>query len=163
MVVDLGCGDAALAKALIPKGYNVLSFDIVSDGEWVIEADICDKVPLPGSEVGGGRIVDVVICALSLMSTNWPQCIRETRRILKDTGELKVAEVTSRFTNPKDFISLVESLGFQLIKQEQPTTHFTLFDFKVSAPPNPPISAKDWKAMLKKGTTILKPCEYKRR
>lgn len=85
MVVDLGCGDAALAKALIPKGYNVLSFDIVSDGEWVVEADICDKIPLPGSEVGGGRVVDVVICALSLMSTNWPQCIRETRRILKDT------------------------------------------------------------------------------
>ncbi|KAG8904113.1 25S rRNA (adenine645-N1)-methyltransferase, partial [Tulasnella sp. 417] len=162
MVVDLGCGDAALAKALVPKGFNVLSFDIVSDGEWVIEADVCDKVPLPGSQVGGGRVVDVVICALSLMSTNWPQCIRETRRILKDSGELKIAEVTSRFTNVKDFISLVESLGFQLTKQEQPTTHFTLFDFKVSAPPNPPISAKDWKAILKKGPTMLKPCEYKR-
>lgn len=84
MVVDLGCGDAALAKALVPKGLSVLSFDIMSDGEWVIEADICEKIPLPGSETGGGRIVDVVVSALSLMSTNWPQCIRETRRILKD-------------------------------------------------------------------------------
>ncbi|KAG8949373.1 25S rRNA (adenine645-N1)-methyltransferase [Tulasnella sp. 424] len=163
MVVDLGCGDAALAKALVPKGLSVLSFDIMSDGEWVVEADICEKIPLPGSETGGGRLIDVVVCALSLMSTNWPQCIRETRRILKDSGELKIAEVTSRFTSVKDFVALVESLGFQLTKQEQPTTHFTLFDFQVSAPPNPPISPKDWKSTLKKGPIILKPCEYKRR
>ncbi|KAG8982294.1 25S rRNA (adenine645-N1)-methyltransferase, partial [Tulasnella sp. 427] len=117
IIVDIGCGDAALAKTLVPRGFNVLSFDIVSDGEWVIEADVCDRIPLPGSESGGGRIVDVVVCALSLMSTNWPQCIRETRRILKDSGELKIAEVTSRFTNVKEFVSLVESVGFELVKQ----------------------------------------------
>lgn len=33
------------------------------------------------------------------------------------SGELKIAEVTSRFTNVKDFVALVESLGFQLTKQ----------------------------------------------
>lgn len=70
----------------------VLSFDLVSDGVWVIEADTCIKVPLPGSEGtegekgtsdGEGHIVDVVVCALSLMGTNWPTCVREAWRILK--------------------------------------------------------------------------------
>lgn len=89
LIADLGCGDAKLAQSLIPKGFRVLSFDVVSDGEFVVEADICGRLPLPGSERGGGRIVDVVVCALSLMSTNWPQCIREARRVLNDRCDLR--------------------------------------------------------------------------
>ena len=66
----------------------MLSFDLVSDGAYVIEADICSRIPLPGSEPssegeGEAQIVDVVVCALSLMGTNWPGCIREAWRILK--------------------------------------------------------------------------------
>ena len=95
MIADLGCGDAALARALVPKGMTVLSFDLVSDNAYVIEADTCVRVPLPGSEIplsadqdnatgtGEGQVVDVVVCALSLMGTNWPGCIREAWRILK--------------------------------------------------------------------------------
>lgn len=90
MLADLGCGDAALARELVPKELTVLSFDLVSDGAFVVEADICAKIPLPGSEgaegqksEGEGHIVDVVVCALSLMGTNWPSCIREAWRILK--------------------------------------------------------------------------------
>lgn len=140
MITDLGCGDAALARELLPKEMTVLSFDLVSDGAFVIEADICAKVPLPGSEgvegqksEGEGHIVDVVVCALSLMGTNWPSCIREAWRILKAgcvgssilltkyklltflcSGELKIAEVTSRFTDLEEFTSLVNSIGFKL-------------------------------------------------
>lgn len=90
VIADLGCGDAALARALILKDMSVLSFDLVSDGVYVIEADTCSKIPLPGSEGaimeesnGEGQIVDVVVCALSLMGTNWPNCLREAWRILK--------------------------------------------------------------------------------
>lgn len=90
MVADLGCGDAALAKALIPRGLNVLSYDLVSDDEYVIEADVFDRIPLPGSEgngrektIGSAQVVDVVVCSLSLMGTNWPMCLREAWRILK--------------------------------------------------------------------------------
>lgn len=96
VVADLGCGDAALARSLVPKGIVVLSFDLVSDDAYVIAADTCDRVPLPGSERslsassdhtseedGEGQVVDVVVCALSLMGTNWPGCIREAWRILK--------------------------------------------------------------------------------
>jgi ribosomal RNA-processing protein 8 len=90
VIADLGCGDAALARALTPKAKTVLSFDLVSDGVFVVEADICTRVPLPGSEGtedessdGKGGVVDVVVCALSLMGTNWPNCLREAWRILK--------------------------------------------------------------------------------
>jgi ribosomal RNA-processing protein 8 len=84
VIADLGCGDAALARALIPKGMTVLSFDLVSDGSFVVEADICGRLPLPGSEsTGEGHVVDAVICSLSLMTTNWLNCIREAWRVLK--------------------------------------------------------------------------------
>jgi ribosomal RNA-processing protein 8 len=139
VIADLGCGDAALARALIPKGMIVHSYDLVSDGAYVIEADICDKLPLPGSEgvegkvgEGEGHVVDVAVCALSLMGSNWPKCIREVWRILKpglvfnfsDTvvkssrpvlsrGELKIAEVTSRLTDVERFVSSISSIGFK--------------------------------------------------
>lgn len=65
----------------------MLSYDLVSDGEYVVEADVCDKVPLPGSEVdtaeGGASVVDVCVFALSLMGLNWIRSVREARRILK--------------------------------------------------------------------------------
>ena len=58
-IVDLGCGDAGLAKALIPQGKIVLSYDLVGDsgvpedslnGGWVVEADFLEAVPLPGRQ-----------------------------------------------------------------------------------------------------------------
>ena len=90
LIADLGCGDASLAKALAPLGMKVLSYDFVSDGVFVVEADICSRLPLPGSEGaesektnGEGQVVDVVVCSLSLMGTNWPNSLREAWRILK--------------------------------------------------------------------------------
>lgn len=69
---------------------TVLSFDLVSDGKFVVEADVCSHIPLPGSDAledekssGEGHVVDVAVCALSLMGTNWPNCLREAWRILK--------------------------------------------------------------------------------
>ncbi|KAG6817204.1 hypothetical protein H0H87_011562 [Tephrocybe sp. NHM501043] len=121
VVADLGCGDAAMARALVPQGLTVLSYDLVSDEAFVVEADICSKIPLPGSEPaqtekseGDAHVVDVVVCALSLMGTNWPNCIREAWRILKPGGELKIAEVASRFTDIEEFQSLVGLVGFRL-------------------------------------------------
>lgn len=65
LIVDLGCGDAGLARALVPQGKIVLSYDLVGDsgvpsggsssssGEgWVVEADFLDHVPLPGRRGG---------------------------------------------------------------------------------------------------------------
>ncbi|CCM04867.1 uncharacterized protein FIBRA_07060 [Fibroporia radiculosa] len=172
VIADLGCGDAALARALVPRGFAVFSFDLVADGVFVVEADTCVHLPLPGSEEGGtepdagvrghgeGAVVDVVVCALSLMGTNWPNCMREAWRVLRPHGELKIAEVASRFTDVDAFVSLVCSFGFQLTSKNDDNTHFTLFDFKKVA--RTAKTQKEWKKMLSRGS-ILKPCEYKRR
>jgi ribosomal RNA-processing protein 8 len=166
VIADLGCGDAALARALVPKGLTVLSFDLVSDGAFVVEADTHVKIPLPGSEgeggegEGEGHVVDVVVCALSLMGLNWPNCIRETWRILKPGCELNIAEVTSRFTDVDDFVSLVNSIGFVLTSKDDRNTHFTQFVFKKTARKG--MNDEKWATVLSKGS-VLKPCEYKRR
>ncbi|KAH9994079.1 methyltransferase-domain-containing protein [Russula compacta] len=170
VIADLGCGDAALARALIPKGFTVMSFDLVADRDFVVEADIFDRLPLPGSEVdsdgsekpsqGHAQIVNVVVCALSLMGTNWPNCIREAWRILRPNGELKVAEVASRFANVKQFQSLVESFGFRHKSTDHSNTHFILFEFEKTSRKTQ--GEKEWNNLLTKGD-ILKPCEYKRR
>lgn len=85
MIVDLGCGDAALARSLIPSGFVVHSYDLIAANPFVVAADVCDKLPLPGAEGTGheGQVVDVVVCSLSLMNTNWLKCVREARRVLK--------------------------------------------------------------------------------
>ncbi|KAA1466263.1 hypothetical protein DENSPDRAFT_831052 [Dentipellis sp. KUC8613] len=168
VIADLGCGEASLARALIPKGFTVLSFDLVSDGPFIIEADIFGKLPLPGSESseegdelqGCGQVVDVVVCALSLMGTNWPNCMREAWRILRPGGELKIAEVASRITDNDEFASYLASFGFRLKSIDDRNTHFTLFEFKKIA--RKPLSEKEWRRILSEGH-ILKPCEYKRR
>ncbi|KAJ7638685.1 methyltransferase-domain-containing protein [Roridomyces roridus] len=167
VIADLGCGDAAMARSLVSKGLNVLSFDLVSDGVYVIEADICDKIPLPGSEPkegeksdGQGQVVDVVVCALSLMGTNWPKCIREAWRILKHDGELLIAEVASRFTDAEAFCSVITSIGFKLTMKNEANSHFTLFELKKVARSGR--TEKEWAGIMGKGK-MLKPCEYKRR
>ncbi len=69
LIVDLGCGDAGLAKALAARGSGkrVLSFDLVGDIEaargpapapgtaagWVVPIDFLTRIPLPGDP--GGR------------------------------------------------------------------------------------------------------------
>lgn len=88
----------------------MLSYDLVGDngvGEdssaqsegWVVQADFLTHIPLPGRPGGaedpsegkrkgkgremGSEIVDVVVCCLSLMGTNWVGGIYEACRVLK--------------------------------------------------------------------------------
>ncbi|CAE6521857.1 unnamed protein product [Rhizoctonia solani] len=163
IIVDLGCGDAQLAKALVPQGLNVLSFDLVSDHKWVVEADICTRIPLPGSEDGPyeGAIADACVCSLSLMSTNWIGCAREAWRVLRVGGRFVVAEVTSRFRDLNEFSQVLSELGFDLVEQSAPSTHFLLFEFrKVQRKRDIQVS---WKDIQSSADGLLKPCEYKRR
>lgn len=114
VIADLGCGDADLARALVPSGKVVLSYDLVGDvggvrsvgsEGWVVPCDFLTGVPLPGrpggeadseadgkkAKKGGNKkkdpaaseIVDVVVCCLSLMGTNWLGGVYEAARILR--------------------------------------------------------------------------------
>ena len=96
------------------------------------------------------------------------------------SGELQIAEVTSRFTNIQQFLDLVNSIGFRLKSkvgscnhgrfsqtdclistiQDESNSHFILFEFiKVARTAK---TQQEWTQLLSKGE-VLKPCEYKRR
>ncbi|KAG7288003.1 25S rRNA (adenine-N(1))-methyltransferase [Staphylotrichum longicolle] len=98
-IADLGCGDAKLATALQPfkskLRLDIRSFDLQTGGSpLVTRADIAN-LPLPDNSV------DVAIFCLALMGTNWLDFVEEAYRILRWRGELWVAEIKSRFTNPE--------------------------------------------------------------
>ncbi|KAK3306647.1 methyltransferase-domain-containing protein [Chaetomium strumarium] len=97
-IADLGCGDAKLATALQPLQsklkLDIRSFDLQTGGSpLVTRADIAN-LPLPDGSV------DVAIFCLALMGTNWIDFVEEAYRVLRWRGELWVAEIKSRFTNP---------------------------------------------------------------
>ncbi|KAJ5319985.1 hypothetical protein PENANT_c040G01439 [Penicillium antarcticum] len=93
---DLGCGDAALSRALTPsaKKLNIKlnSYDLQAPDALITKADI-SNLPLEDGSV------DVAIFCLSLMGTNWVSFVEEAWRVLRGDGkgECWVSEVKSRF------------------------------------------------------------------
>ncbi|KAF3942044.1 hypothetical protein ABW19_dt0201518 [Dactylella cylindrospora] len=97
-VIDLGCGEAALAKAITsakprPK-IKIHSYDLHSPNPLVTVADIAN-LPLEDNSV------DVAVFCLALMGTNWPKMIEEAVRVLRFGGEVWIAEIKSRFARTK--------------------------------------------------------------
>ncbi|GAA5983755.1 hypothetical protein JCM5350_002385 [Sporobolomyces pararoseus] len=187
LVADFGCGDAGLARTLSPpsssttntgtslklklaqpklvaqKALKVVSFDLVSQNPYVIEAE-CSSVPLPGSPTSSeGQVVDAVVCCLSLMGTDWINMIREARRVTKDGGKLLIAEVSSRFEKVEEFVKLVESVGFESTGKDDSNSHFVLFDFVKSSTSAEQLNEAKKNENTRKGATLLKPCIYKKR
>ncbi|KAK4056769.1 25S rRNA (adenine645-N1)-methyltransferase [Microbotryomycetes sp. JL221] len=184
LIADFGCGDATLARKLVTStSLKVVSFDLVSKDGWVVEAE-CSSVPLPGSLKHGGQIVDAVVCCLSLMGSDWIQLVTEANRILKQgsvltykvrdclkhfqltqlvvlRGQLKIAEVTSRFSNNVDeFVQVVSSVGFKLTSKDMSNTHFIMFDFVKEGGSGESTNRAE---LTTKAAKLLKPCIYKRR
>ncbi|KAL3468962.1 methyltransferase-domain-containing protein [Aspergillus californicus] len=96
-IADLGCGDAQLARALIPStkklNLKLLSYDLhAPKGSPITKADISNLPIDDGS-------VDVAVFCLSLMGTNWVSFVEEAWRVLRGDGkgECWVSEVKSRF------------------------------------------------------------------
>ncbi|OCF54846.1 hypothetical protein L486_07501 [Kwoniella mangroviensis CBS 10435] len=171
VIADLGCGDAGLARALVPQGKVVLSYDLISEG-WVIQSDFLEQIPLPEKgkkkskrDEKASEVVDVVVCCLSLMGKNWVGGIAEACRVLKQGGTFHIAEVTSRFTSTEAFVEKVESFGLKLEEQDSPSTHFTLFRFTKESPVplGPARGEEGWQERVKEGEDILKACVYKKR
>ncbi|KAL2200411.1 methyltransferase-domain-containing protein [Corynascus similis CBS 632.67] len=99
-IADLGCGDAKLATALQPLAkklhLDIRSFDLQTGGSPLVTRADISNLPLPDGSV------DVAIFCLALMGTNWLAFIEEAYRVLRWRGELWVAEIKSRFTNPSN-------------------------------------------------------------
>lgn len=97
-IADLGCGDAQLAAALqSQKSLNlrIRSFDLAKgDGPHKELVTVADSTHLP---LRDGEI-DVAICCLSLMGTNWVEVVDEVGRVVRAGGEVWVAEIRSRFS-----------------------------------------------------------------
>jgi SAM-dependent methyltransferase len=157
IIADFGCGDAQLATQLLKVSvmgscpFEVHSFDLVASCNLVTACDM-SNVPL------NAKVVDVAIFCLSLMGTNLADFVREAHRTLKDTGRLKIAEVRSRFESRsgkdelKDFIDVLDKLGFECIKTDRSNKMFVLLDL-----------TKNGKPPRKEIEFTAKPCIYKRR
>ncbi|PLW09802.1 hypothetical protein PCANC_01782 [Puccinia coronata f. sp. avenae] len=171
LIADLGCGEATLAKLLAASHrhshFSTLSYDLMADHEgWITLAECSSSIPLPGSFNDRTRngVVDLVVCCLSLMSTDWVGMILEARRILKQDGQLQIAEVTSRFIDIHQFIQFITKLGFTATsKPDESNSHFILFKFAKSTTSLNLSDPKTKEETIQSGAKLLKPCIYKRR
>eukprot|EP00124_Ichthyophonus_hoferi_P004352 Ihof_evm2s468 gene=Ihof_evmTU2s468 len=106
IVGDFGCGEAKIGATARQK---VHSFDLVAANDTVTACDIA-HVPLPKASL------DVAVYCLALMGTNYIDFLRESHRVLKPKGILKIAEVSSRIPDPARFASILTTLGFDHVE-----------------------------------------------
>ena len=144
VVCDFGCGEAKLAGSVRQR---VHSFDLVAVNERVTACDMA-HVPLKR------HAVDVCVFCLSLMGINVSDFVREARRVVRKGGELRICEVSSRFSSFEQFGRDVEAFGFKLKSTEEFSKMFVEFVF---------IAVKKPDAQAKLPQISLKPCVYKRR
>ena len=100
-IADLGCGDATLSSSLQSSAkqliLNILSFDLAKgDTSAANLITVADITKLGAAGVKNGS-VDVAICCLSLMGTNWVDVVEEMKTAVRTGGEAWVAEIKSRF------------------------------------------------------------------
>lgn len=152
IIADIGCGEAKIAQKLVPMGYNVYSYDLVSMNKYVTVADM-KHLPL------NNKYCDIGIFCLSLMNKNFIPFVVEGNRILKINGKLLVAEITSRIVDMQKFLKIFEKYGFEVIKRKNIYDYFEMITFKKIK--DCEILKKDEE--LEDTYDILKPCLYKKR
>ena len=152
IITDIGCGEAKIAQKLVPLGYNVYSYDLVSMNKYVTVADM-KHLPLKNN------YCDIGIFCLSLMNKNFIPFVVEGNRILKINGKLLVAEITSRIVDMQKFLKIFEKYGFEVIKRKNIYDYFEMITFKKIK--DCEILKKDKE--LEDTYDILKPCLYKKR
>ncbi|XP_058832561.1 ribosomal RNA-processing protein 8 [Topomyia yanbarensis] len=145
VVADFGCGEARLATAVPHKVY---SLDLVASNDSVIACNMANT-PLETNSI------NVAVFCLSLMGTNLRDFLLEANRVMKIGAILKIAEVSSRFDNVKEFIDCVHKCGFLLDNKDLKHKLFYFFNFKKVR-----TVAKN---SLKGKHFSLKPCLYKKR
>uniref|UniRef100_A0A8D8MW57 Ribosomal RNA-processing protein 8 n=1 Tax=Culex pipiens TaxID=7175 RepID=A0A8D8MW57_CULPI len=145
IVADFGCGEARLAESVPHKVY---SLDLVAANDSVIACDMANT-PLETNSI------NVVVFCLSLMGTNLRDFLLEANRIMKTGALLKIAEVSSRFDDVKEFVDNVQKCGFLVENKDLNHKLFYFFHFKK-------VRTVD-KSSFKGKHFSLKPCLYKKR
>lgn len=79
------------------------------------------------------------------------------RNIQSDSGQLKIAEVESRFENVRTFVDNVKACGFQHVNTDSSSKFFVFLNFKKVH------SLEKSKVGKHVPTFSLKPCLYKKR
>ena len=115
---DFGCGEAAIATALLSEGRAVHSFDLVDGGNTNITPCNISKVPIKDS------YLDAAVFNLSLMGVDWPSFIVEARRCLRKGGLLYISEVVSRMPDPELFAKGLDNAGFDVIRHRPSEGNF---------------------------------------
>ncbi|SPJ10300.1 rRNA processing and telomere maintaining methyltransferase, putative [Plasmodium sp. DRC-Itaito] len=151
-IADLGCGEAEIARTL--DGWHVNSFDLIQYNHYVTPCNIT-QLPLNNNSY------DCFVLSLSLMNTDWPKIIFESVRCLKKGATLIIAEVVSRFTNYKAFIKFMNNVGFKLSNKINLDDFFYIFFFEKNQEVD--ISSSINEKRIKKVSSLLNPCIYKRR
>ena len=190
VIADFGCGDAKLGQELGGQGsqkvkkqkkqndgsknmgnqFMVHSFDLVANGNPLITPCDMANVPLENG------VVDIAVFCLALMGTNIADFIRESHRVLKPDGVIKIAEVRSRFEATgvgddghcggasgggkkktddsllNEFIDTMDKLGFECTQKDRSNKMFILMEF-----------AKTGEKPSAEATFTARPCIYKRR
>uniref|UniRef100_A0A0N5CEI6 Ribosomal RNA-processing protein 8 n=1 Tax=Strongyloides papillosus TaxID=174720 RepID=A0A0N5CEI6_STREA len=145
VIADMGCGDAKIAKEL-SKMHKVLSFDLQATNEYVTPCNM-SHVPVDSESV------DIVVYCLSLMGTNLSSFLKEANRILKNDGQLIIAEVVSRFKSFRLFTIALKKLGFEVVSKKILNNYFSLI-----------ICKKEGEVKAKRPFGLkLEPCLYKKR
>lgn len=157
VVADFGCGyKAQLEEQVGNSDIQFYSYDLVkTEDPRVIPCNV-SHVPLHNHSV------HVVVCCLSLMGTDYPNTIQEAHRILKTSGYLIIAEVTSRLQGIMDlFCRRITQIGFRecLRNTNNPFFVFLVFQKSNMEPNNSSTSHISSNPTLPQ----LKPCLYKKR
>lgn len=167
IVADLGCGEAKLAVSFASDPHvTVHSFDLVAVNEHVTVASMT-AVPLEADSV------DLAIFSLSLMNTDYIEAVREAHRLLREGGQLWIAEVSSRMEGPqgvRDFVGALKGEGFVIEKVDQSNPVFGLFygrkskQSQAQASKQSQQSSKSQRGAPKSHRPpVLKSCLYKKR
>lgn len=193
VMVDLGCGEAAMATHLDTldphrrSGVELSSFDLLATNDHVTACDIA-HLPLPDASV------DVALFCLSLMGTDFLLFLAEAARVLRPgTGRLWISEIKSRFgdRDAGAFVRTLEAMGFTLVARDDANKMFINLDFvrgkdkvvgdkktimkqEQKSKKKKPVAAEgeeheslplpsDNTEPTRKIGTLLKPCTYKRR
>lgn len=137
----------------------------MASNERVLIADIA-HLPLKSSTQ------DYAVFCLSLMGTNYIEFVREALRVLKDSGQLLIAEVESRSKNWPAFEEMVCWLGCRCIGRNV-SKYFRLMTFEKLAsgeleshegkdPLQQPYRQSK-QTLLETSQELLQPCIYKKR